>query len=145
MTTTGTTPEAPRSTTGTITTEEEGSAPELAATAADLTASVVDLAPVPMQETGRPMGTSAAAAANPTVPALRLTPSVAPIRLLEGTPNPAVRPARAPAPSAATIMADKPGPFRHAAALAWAAEEDMAAGELAVAVAGIGNQLFIKF
>src|SRR4029077_2689081 len=145
MTTTGTTPGAPRSTTGILTTEGEVSAAELAATAGDLTASVADLAPGPMQGIGRPTGTSAGAAESPIVPVPRPTLSAAIIRPLEDTPNPAVRAAEAPARLAAMTMADKPGPIRRAAAPAWVAEERVVAEEEgALAVAGIGNQRFIK-
>ena len=146
MTTTGTTPAAPRSTTGTITTEEEGSAAELAATAADLAVSVAELVRAPMQGTGQPAVTSAGAAENPIVPALLLSLSVATTRLLEGTPNPEVRAVPARAPSAATIMADKPGPIHHAGAPVWVAVDSMGVAEdLAVAVADIGNQRLINF
>src|SRR4029077_17097483 len=142
MTTTGTTPGAPRSTTGILTTEGEVSAAELAATAGDLTASVAELAPEAIQGIGRPTGTSAGAAESPIVPVPRLTLSAAIIRPLEDTPNPAVRAAGAPAPLAAMTMADKLGPIRLAAAPAWVAEEDVVvAGDLAVA--GIGDQRFI--
>lgn len=121
------------------------SAAESAGIAADLTVTVVDLAPVPMQGTGRPMGTLLAEAESSAVLALRHALSVATIRLLEGTPNPAARPVRARAPSAATIMADKPDPTRHAAAPAWGAGEREAAEDLVVAVAGIGDQRCINF
>lgn len=144
MITTGTTPAAPRFTTGIHTTEEEASAAELAVTVAALAASAADLGPVATQGTGRRMGMSAGAAGSSTVPALRLTLLVVTTKLLEDTPNLAVSPAPARAPSAATIMADKPGPIRHAAAPAWVAEERVGAEEGAVAVAGIGNQRFIK-
>jgi len=141
MTATGTTPGAPRFTTGIHTTEEEASADELAAAAADLTANVADLAPVLMQGTGRPIGNTGGHGGEINRPNASPRPFVATTRLLEGTPNPAVRPARAPAPSAATTMADKPGPIRHAAAPAWLVEERAAAG-LAVA-ADIGSQTFV--
>jgi hypothetical protein len=140
MITIGTTRGAPHFTTGTITTEEEATAAELAATAVDLLASVAVLAPVQMQGIGRSMGTPVGAVESLTVLALRLTHSVATTRLLEDTPNPAVNPGLTPAPSAATTMADKPGPIRHAAAQAWAAVDSRVAADLAAAVADTGSQ-----
>jgi len=68
------------------------------------------------------------------------------IALPEGTRNPAVKAACAPAPSAVTTVADRPGVFRHAGAPASEAEERVVAQDLAAAVAeaaGIGNRWLV--
>ncbi len=84
------------------------------------------------------MGTSLGAAEFTTVPAQRPGLSTGTPRRLEDTRNPAVRAASAQVPSAATIMADRPGAFRHAEARAWVVEQRVAAEDFTV-VAGIGN------
>jgi hypothetical protein len=69
-------------------------------------------------------------------------------KLLEDTLNPAVRPASGRAPSAATIMAEKPGTIRHAEAPALVATDSMgvvAEEDFTAAVAGIGNCGFVIF
>jgi len=109
------------------------------ATAVDLPATVAVSGPVLMQGTGRPEVTSAGAAENSIVPALLLSLSVATTRLLEGTPNHEVRAVPARAPSAATIMADKPDPIHHAGAPVWVAVDSMAVAEDLAVAAGIGN------
>ena len=102
LTTTGTTPGAPRFTTGTITTEEEARA--------------ADLQRAPTQAPGLPAATSAEAAEFTTVPAERPGLSTETPRLLEDTLNPAVRAAFARAPSAATDRADRQEAIRRAEA-----------------------------
>jgi len=84
------------------------------------------------------MEASLGAAEFTTVPAQRPGLSTGTSMRLEDTRNPAVRAASAQAPSAATIMADRPGAFRRAEAQAWVAEQRVAAEDL-TAVAGVGN------
>ena len=113
ITTAGTTPGAARFITGTISTEEEAGAAELRAGA---------------QRREQASGTSARAAESTTVPAQPPGLSTETRRLLEDTPNPAVRAASARAPSAATTMADRQGAFRHAEAPASVAEQRVGGG-----------------
>ena len=86
-----------------------------------------------------------------TVPAQPPGLSTETSRLLEDTPNPAVRAAHARAPSAATTMADRPRAIRRAEAPAWVAERVAAVAErVAAAVvermaAGIGNRSLVMF
>jgi hypothetical protein len=91
------------------------------------------------------MRTPAAAAGLKTVQAQRPGLLKETITLLEATQNPAVRAASAPVPSATTTMADRKGAFRHAEAQASVAEENVAAEDLAAAVADIDNQSFVLF
>jgi hypothetical protein len=138
MTTTGTTPGATRFTTGTTTIEAETRAAELTTTAADLAATGAQIVPAAMKGIGPPMRT-------PAVAALKTVPAKLPgllketTRLLEDTPNPAVRAVRARAPSAATAMAERRGAIHHAEAPASVAEERVAA------VAAIINRRVFMF
>ena len=102
ITTTGTTPEAPRFTTGTITTEEEASA--------------ADLQLAPTQATGLRAATSAEAAEFTTVPADTTRPFNGTCQLLADTLNPAVRAEPARGPSTATDRADRQEAIRRAEA-----------------------------
>ena len=133
MTTTGTTPRAGRSTTGTASTEiEVGAAVTVTGTAAELVAAAT-------QRTGLPL---AGAAELTTVPAQHPGLSTETLRLIADTANPAARAASARAPSAATSMAERPEAIRHVEAPAWVAE-DFAAADLAAdaaVVAGAGNR-----
>jgi hypothetical protein len=136
MATAGTTPGAVRFTTEAITIEEEGRVALLPSCVAE------GLAPAALLFT--------TAQAEPPSPSTEIP------GLLEDMLNPAVRAASAPVPSAATIMADRKGAFRHAEAPAWvetegpmgAVEEGFTAVEAeglmaaVVVAADIGNRQF---
>src|SRR5258707_12648861 len=98
MTTTGTTPGAPRFITGTTTIEAETRAAELTATAARIV-------PAATKRVGHPARTLASEAANPTVPAQRRGLLKETTKQGEGTLNPRGRAGRAPGPSATTAIA----------------------------------------
>ncbi|MGB9202445.1 MAG: hypothetical protein WCB94_00585, partial [Terriglobales bacterium] len=137
----GTTPGAERFTTGAISTEEQ-------AGAGDSTARVAELALDPTQGTDL-AGTSAGAAESTTVPALLPGHLRETGRQLEDTLHPAVRAASAPAPSAATAMADRPRAIRRAEVPASvveqpvAEEQRMAAEDLTAA--GVINRSMVMF
>jgi hypothetical protein len=126
ITTTGITREATRFTTAAVITGE-GRGAIFAAAAT--------------QATGLQTGISAVAegtAAEPPGPSTEI------IALLVDTLNPAVKAACAPAPSAVTTVADRPGAFHHAAAPASVAEGCVAAVDLAAgAGAGITNRKIV--
>jgi len=141
LTTTGTTPGAPRFTTGTISTEEAA-------------ARAVGLQAAPAPGIGLPPGTSAVAAEFTTVPAERPGPSGETTRLLEDTRNLAVRAEPVREPSAATTVADRQEAIRPAEAGVSAAGQRAAEGverltvvvaeRLTAAVAGIGNRSLMR-
>src|SRR5882672_7355369 len=139
MTTTGTTPRVARFITGTITTEVEKRAANLAATTADLAATRAEIVPAAMKGTGPPVRTPAVTAGLKPVPPQRPDLLKETITLLEDTLNPAVRAASARVPSATTTMAGRKRVFRHAEVPASAAEPRVAA------VAGIDNRSFVRF
>lgn len=149
ITTTGTTPGATRFTTATIITVEEASAAMLRPSAADLAATAEEDVLASAKRAGLPPETSAGAVRVSTVPAQPPDLSKETNRLLEDTLHPAARAASTPAPSAATIMAERQGAIPHAEAPALAVEaavgpaDPMAADP--AAVAGTGNRRFIKF
>jgi hypothetical protein len=118
--------------TETITTEVEASA-------ADLTASVAEIAPAAMKVTGPPTRTPSAAAGLKTALAQRPGLLKETITPLEDTLNPAVKAVRARAPSVGTTMADRQGAFRHAEVPASVAEQHVEA------VAGVTNRGFVVF
>jgi len=125
--TTGTTPGAIRFTTETITIDKEASVALLPSCVAEYFAAAV------LFTTAR---------AEPSSPSTEIP------GLLEDMRNPAVRAASAPAPSAATTMADRKGAFRHAEAAVSVAEEGFTAVEaegLVGVVADIGNRSFVMF
>lgn len=134
ITTTGITREAVRFTTETTITEAEVSA-------ADSTAIVAEIVPVPILGTGLP----ASVVEKSTVPARSPGHSTATARLRADTRNPVVRAGPAQAPSAATTMADRREAFLHEEALAWVAEGRVAEEEGTVAVAGIDHQFPVRF
>jgi len=132
MTTTGTTPGAPRFITGTTTIEEETRAAELTATAARIV-------PAATKRVGHPARTLASEAANPTVPPQRPGHLKETTTLLEDTLNLAVRAASARAPSAATTTAERQGAIHRAEVPASVAEQRV------VAVSRIGNRRIVMF
>jgi len=127
MITIGTTPGAARFTTGTITTEVEKRAANLAATTADLTATAAEIVPAAMKGTGPPVRTLAVSAGLKTVPPQRPGLLKETTTLLEDTLNLTVRAASARVPSATTTMAGRKGVFRHAEVPASVAEQRVVA------------------
>jgi hypothetical protein len=129
ITTTGTTREATRFITATLTTEEEPNAAVLMADVPALT-----------RETGQATGVWAGEAESLTDPANRLGPSTEVHRRLEATLNPAAKMAPARAPSAATSMADRQEAIRHGGAPAWVVVEGREVAEDLAVAAAIGNE-----
>src|SRR5882672_5673137 len=100
MTTTGTTPRVARFITGTITTEVERRAANLAATTAELAATRAEIVPAAMKGTGPPVRTPAVTAGLKTAPPQRSGPLKETIMPLEDTLNPADKAVHARGPSA---------------------------------------------
>lgn len=147
ITTTGTTPGATPFTTEATFTEAE-------ARVAELTAAAEQVALASTRVTDLLTGTSVGAAGPATVLVRRLGLSTETRRLPGVMLHPGVRAASGLVPSAATTMADRRGPIRHAEARATVAEQRVAAEaeDLAVVVvaadltaAGAGNRSFVVF